>query len=73
MVPGYADGDYPERLRGSAVDRFPPRLIKKYCGWVETSVLNGDALDLPAGKADASAVELRAMGHLVERSDLDFR
>ena len=73
MVPGYADGDYPEWLRGSAVEWFPPSLIKEYWGWVETSGLNGDALDLPAGKADAIAADLRAMGHRVERTDLDFR
>lgn len=73
MVPGYADGDYPEWLRSSTLDWFPPSLIKKYAGMVETSVLNGDALELPAGHADAIADDLRAMGHSVERTDLDIR
>lgn len=73
MVPGYADGDYPEWLRGSAAEWFPPSLIEKYGGWVETSVLNGDALELPAHLAEEIADDLRAMGHRVERTDLDIR
>ena len=73
MVPGYADGDYPEWLRGSAVEWFPRSLIEKYGGSMDTSVLNGDALDLPARHADAIAADLRAMGHRVERTDLDIR
>jgi hypothetical protein len=73
MVPGYADGDYPEWLRGSAAEWFPRSLIEKYGGSVETSVLNGDALDLPAGKAEAIAADLRAMGHRVTRTDHEIR
>jgi hypothetical protein len=73
IVPGYADGDYPEWLRSSALEWFPASLIEKHGGWVDTTVLNGDALELPAGKAEAIAEDLRAMGHRVERSDLDFR
>ena len=73
MVPGYADGDYPEWLRSSALEWFPPSLIKKYGGWVDTSVLNGDALELPASKAEAIAADLRALGHWVEHTDLEFR
>lgn len=73
MVPGYADGDYPEWLRGSAAEWFPRSLIEKYGGSVESSVLNGDALDLPAHRAEAIAADLRAMGHSVERTDLDIR
>lgn len=72
MVPGYADGDYPEWLRQSQLDWFPRELIEKYAGEVETTVLNGDVLDLPAHEADAIADDLRAMGHRVERTDLDI-
>ena len=73
MVPGYADGDYPEWLRSSVLEWFPPSLIKKYGGFVDTSVLNGDALELPANKAEEIAEDLRAMGHRVERTDLKIR
>lgn len=73
MVPGYIDGDYPEWLRGSAVEWFPPGLIEKYGGSVDSTVLNGEALDLPAGAADEIAADLRAIGHTVTRTDLDIR
>lgn len=73
MVPGYADGDYPEWLRSSVLEWFPVSLIEKHSGTVDSSVLNGDALELPAGEAEAIAADLRAMGHRVERSNLDFR
>ena len=72
MVPGYGDGDYPEWLRRSALDWFPPSLIEKYAGSVEETILNGEALELPAGKAEEIAADLRAMGHRVERTDLDI-
>jgi hypothetical protein len=47
-------------------------LIKEYGGDVETSVFNGEMLDLPANKADQIAADLRAMGHKVDRTDLDI-
>ena len=40
MVPGYADGDYPEWLRRSALEWFPPDLIEKYAVPIEFSVFN---------------------------------
>lgn len=50
MVPGYAQGDYPEWLRKSALEWFPPELIEKYTGSLEYTMLNGEALNfLPAG------------------------
>lgn len=72
MVPGYADGDYPEWLRRSALEWFPPDLIEKYAVPIEFSVFNGEALEIPANKADKIAAELRAMGHRVERTDRDI-
>ena len=72
MVPGYADGDYPEWLRQSQLDWFPPELIAKYGGDVETTMLNGDVLDLPGGQAEQIAEDLRALGHWVERTDLEI-
>lgn len=72
MVPGYVDGDYPEWLRQSQLDWFPAELIEKYAGQVETTVLNGDVLDLPGFLADEIAADLRAMGHRVERTDLEI-
>lgn len=70
-VPGYADGDYPEWLMQTQLDWFPAELIRKY-GDVETSVLNGEMLELPAGDADAIAADLRSMGYRVEPTELDI-
>jgi len=70
-VPGYVDGDYPQWLKRTQLDWFPDDLIEKY-GDRQTSVLNGEMLDLPASKAEEIAVELRAMGHSVEKTDLDI-
>lgn len=72
MVPGYAQGDYPEWLRKSALEWFPPELIEKYAGSLEYTMLNGEALELPASRAEEIAADLRAMGHRVERTDLDI-
>ena len=72
LVPGYADGDYPEWLRQSQLDWMPRELIEKYAGEVSTTVLNGDVLDLPGHRAEEIAEDLRAMGHSVERTDLDI-
>lgn len=71
-VPGHADGDYPQWLAQTQLDWFPPELIKKYGGDVETTVFNGEMLDLPANKAGKIAAELRAMGHTVEKADFDI-
>ena len=70
-VPGHADGDYPEWLMQTQLDWFPPELIEKY-GQVETSVLNGEMLELPADKAEVIVAELRAMGYTVEPTELDI-
>lgn len=71
-TPGFADGDYPEWLRASQLDWFPEELIEKYGGTLCRTMLNGDALDLPADKAQQIADDLRAMGHRVQRTDLDI-
>lgn len=71
-APGRADGDYPAWPAQEQLDWFPPELIKKYGGDVGPSVLNGEFLDLPADKAERIAEDLRAMGHVVERTHLEF-
>lgn len=71
-VVGYADGDYPEWLGQVQLEWFPKELIDKYGGEITQSVLNGSALDLPADKAEQIAEDLRALGHTVECSDLNF-
>ncbi|HYO03358.1 MAG TPA: hypothetical protein VET27_16390 [Mycobacterium sp.] len=39
---------------------------------VSVKVLNGESLDLPLDKAEHVAEDLRAMGHTVAPTDLDF-
>ena len=70
-VPGHLDGDYPQWLRQTMLEWFPPELIDKY-GDIQTSVLNGEFLDLPADKAEEIVADLRAMGHTVTPTDLYF-
>lgn len=71
-VPGHADGDYPQWLMQTQLDWFPRELIKKHGGDVATSVFNGEMLELPADKAEQIAEDLRALGHAVERTELDI-
>lgn len=71
-IPGHADGDYPEWLRQSQLRWFPKDLIEKYDGEVALTTLNGWVLDLPADRAEEIADDLRALGHRVERTDLDI-
>jgi hypothetical protein len=71
-APGYAEGDYPAWLAQEQLDWFPKELIEKYGGDVGNSVLNGEFLELPADKAEQIADDLRAMGHAVEPTDLEF-
>lgn len=70
-VPGYVDGDYPRWLMQAQLDWFPEDLIAKY-GDRESSVFNGEMLELYADQAEEIAAELRAMGHTVEKTDLDI-
>lgn len=70
-VPGHADGDYPEWLCQAQLDWFPKELIEKY-GDVCTSVFNGEFLELPLDKAQQIVCDLRALGHKVALTDLDF-
>jgi hypothetical protein len=71
-APGHGDGDYPAWLAQEQLYWFPPELIKKYGGDVGSSVLNGEFLELPASEAEQIAEDLRAMGHTVERTELEF-
>lgn len=71
-APRHEDGDYPPWLAQEQLDWFPPELIKKYGGDVTSSVLNGEFLDLPADKADQIANDLRAIGHTVAETHLEF-
>lgn len=71
-APGYAEGDYPAWLAQEQLYWFPKELIEKYGGDVANTVLNGEFLDLPADKAQQIAEDLRAMGHTVEPTDLEF-
>lgn len=71
-VPGHADGDYPKWLRQSQLDWFPKDLIEKYDGETTPTTLNGWVLDLPGENVDEIADDLRALGHKVERTDLDI-
>ena len=70
-VPGYLDGDYPQWLRQVAFKWLPQDLIEQY-GEVQTSVLNGDFLDIPVEKLDQVVDALRALGHEVSPTDLYF-
>lgn len=70
-APGHDDGDYPDWLRQVQLDWFPKELIDKY-GDVCPSVLNGEFLDLPSDKAEQIVRDLRALGHTVAPTDLDF-
>ena len=71
-APGAADGDYPKWLLQAQLEWFPEELIEKYGGSLRRTILNGDALELPADKAKEMAADLRAMGHEVEETDLDI-
>ncbi len=71
-APGHGDGDYPAWLAQEQLEWFPPELIKKYGGDVAQTALNGAFLELPADKAEQIAEDLRAMGHTVEPTDLEF-
>ena len=71
-APGHGDGDYPAWLAQEQLEWFPPELIKKYGGDVGQTALNGAFLELPADKAEQIADDLRAMGHTVEPTDLEF-
>jgi hypothetical protein len=71
-APGQEDGDYPSWLAQEQLDWFPKELIEKYGGDAGTSVLNGEFLELPPDKAEQIADDLRAMGHTVESTDLEF-
>ena len=71
-APGRADGDYPPWLAQEQLYWFPPELIKKYGGDVGQSALNGECLDLPADRADQIVNDLRAMGHEVSQTDMEF-
>lgn len=71
-APGAADGDYPMWLLQSMLNWFPKELIEKYGGSLRRTMLNGDALELPADKAEPIAAELRAMGNTVEKTDLNI-
>lgn len=71
-VPGFADGDYPEWLLQTQLDWFPKELSAKYGGELYRTTLNGDALLLPADRIEDIAADLRALGHTVERTELDI-
>ena len=71
-APGHEEGDYPAWLAQEQLEWFPPELIEKYGGDVGPSVLNGEFLELPADKAEQIAEDLRAMGHTVEPTELEF-
>lgn len=71
-APGHEDGDYPPWLAQEQLDWFPAELIEKYGGDVGPSVHNGEFLELPADKAEQIAEDLRAMGHTVAPTDLEF-
>lgn len=72
-VPGYADGDYPAWLASRALDWFPEEVVAQF-GSTGASILNGDALELPAERADEIAEALRQArpGWTVTRTDLFF-
>jgi hypothetical protein len=71
-APGRTEGDYPPWLAQEQVEWFPKELITKYGGDVYSTVLNGEALELPGDKAEQIAEDLRAMGHTVNPTDLEF-
>lgn len=72
-ITGYADGFYPEWLQATMLSWFPKGLIAKYAGEAADSVHNGEFLILPADRAEEIASDLTARGHVVERSELQFR
>lgn len=63
---------YPAWLLQSMLDWFPKELIEKYGDSLRRAMLNGDALELPADKAERIAADLRAMGNTVEKTDLNI-
>jgi hypothetical protein len=71
-APGCGDGDYPPWLAQEQLDWFPDELIEKYVGNVGSSVLNGEFLSLPSGRAAEIAADLRSLGHTVELTDLVY-
>ena len=66
-VPGYADGDWPAFPNQLMIDFLPKSVIAM--GKIESTIFNGDRLDIPERNASAACAELRRLGWNVERDD----
>ena len=67
-VPGHADGDWPEWPKQGMLEWMPARVWKAF-GRVEASVLNGDFLQLDAGRLEELVAALEAEGFACRRDD----
>ena len=66
-VPGYADGDWPAFPHQLMIDFLPRSLIAMRK--IESTIFNGDRLDIPERNASAACAELRRLGWNVVRDD----
>jgi len=66
-VPGYADGDWPAFPNQLMIDFLPKSVIAM--GKIESTIFDGDRLDIPERNASAACAELRRLGWNVERDD----
>jgi hypothetical protein len=67
-VPGYADGDWPEWPKQAMLEWMPARVWRQF-GRVEASVLNGDFLQIDAGRLEALVAALEDQGFACRRDD----
>ncbi|MBY6540055.1 hypothetical protein HQ325_15370 [Rhodococcus sp. BP-349] len=68
VIPGHADGDWPQWPAKIMLAEVPTEVIKKY-GRVESSVLNGEFLILRPESETEIVQELRAHGWECDRDD----
>jgi len=66
-VPGYADGGWPAFPNQLMIDFLPRSVIAM--GKIESTIFDGDRLNIPERIASAACSELRRLGWNVERDD----
>jgi hypothetical protein len=72
QVPRYSDGDYPDWLQQEMAHVLPKSIVAKY-GRIETTMHNGEFLQIDSEKESFIVCDLRAMGFVVvKRPDLYF-
>ncbi len=71
-VPGYCDGDYPERLQEVTACCLPVDILEKYAS-LQRTTLNGDYYHIDEEHEEAICRDLRAIGfEVIKREDLYF-